>query len=157
MTATSFIHDVFCKEVARASPVTVANAAVHLEISIDTTTGGISYRALMAEERSEKGIFSFKQVPCSIAYSLAESSLLQQVCASEAGSVEEFTELKAQIEALAAGGNEEAIRLLTQLPKADAFKAHGDRFKKDLKGVTELMKVLIEQLAVSSKLFTGSE
>ena len=167
---TSFIHDVFSKEVLKSSPVTVADSAVHLEILIDDSCG-ISYSALMAVGRNGN-VVDFASVPkCEIEYPKEETfvarSLLHSLQNSPSAaavpfpSAKEFNEASLKefaemLETLKASSSPAASELLSHLPDPAAYQKQAEKFKSELKGMHELVKLLCDQLRESQKIYSDS-
>lgn len=163
---SSFIHDVFSKEVIKSSPVNVADSAVHLEIVIDEACG-IKYSALMATGKTGN-IFTFTPVPvCQVEYQKEETfvsrSILHALKSADSGAVafpsakeinevslKEFSEL---VEKLKASPSPASEKLLSHLPDAAAYKKQAKKVKGDLRGMHEMVKLLCDQLKESQKLF----
>ena len=74
---TSFIHDVFSKEVMKNSPVSTADSAIHLEIMIeDAEKWSIKYSALLAGSEKKGNRYEFVTLPenqCVVEYSKEET------------------------------------------------------------------------------------
>lgn len=176
--ASSFIHDVFSKEIVKSSPVNVADSALHLEILIedDSDKMGIKYSALMASGRSGN-IFNFVSVPnCEVEYPKEETfvarSLLHSLknCPSAVEAVafptaeeinevtlKEFTELVEKLrESSASSASASASELLKHLPDSAAYKKQADKFKSELRGMHEMVKLLCDQLKESQKSYLQS-
>ena len=129
---TAFIHDVFCKEINKSSPVTAANAAIHLEIVIDAQTGSISMQ-LMTGSGAEKVISSV----CPVSYAPEDATLLAR------NDSVQWNELISKAPA----------ELMAMLPDAEAYEKQAGRFKGDLKGFNELMGLLVDELHASQRLY----
>lgn len=149
--------------------MTVSDSAVHLEIVIedDSETPGIKYSALMAAGRNGN-IFDFVSVPnCEIEYPKEETfvarSLLHSLKTSSTGPVafpsakeinqatlKEFADLVEKLRASPSAASEE---LLKHLPDAAAYKKQAEKFKNDLSGIHEMVKLLCDQLKESQKLY----
>lgn len=169
---SSFIHDVFSKEIIKSSPVNSVDSAVHLEIFIEdgTENPGIKYSALMAARRTGN-IFDFVSVPnCEIEYPKEETfvarSLLHSLKTSSSGAVtfpsakeinevnlKEFAELVEKLRSSPSASSEE---LLNHLPDSAAYKKQAEKFKNDLRGMHEMVKLLCDQLKESQKLYLHS-
>ena len=172
--ATSFIHDVFSKEVVKSSPVNAADSALNLEIIIDDDSDncGIKYSAFMATGRNGN-LFEFDIIPnCEIEYPKEETfvarSLLHSLQSSSAStgavafpsakefneaSLNEFSELYEKLKSFPSPAGSE---LLAHLPDPAAYQKQAEKFKSDLKGVHEMVKLLCDQLRESQKLFSPS-
>lgn len=172
---SSFIHDVFSKEVIKSSPVNLAAAAVHLEILIGTD-GQIKYSALMASEKSGNR-FSFAPVKvCKVDYSVQEAFLANSLNYSlslQEQNQEQEQELSASVVPFPAANEfneamtsefmalvsklkestESDDQLLSLLPDSAAYEAQASKFKNDLSGLHEMVKVLCDQLKKSQELF----
>ena len=173
---TSFIHDVFSKEVVKSSPVNTADSAVHLEIVIedDSSNCGINYSALMASGRTGN-LFEFASVPnCEIEYPKEETfvtrsllhSLQNSPASSEAvpfPSAKEFNEASLRdfsemLQTLKASPSSPAVsELLSHLPDPSAYQKQAEKFKSDLKGMHEMVKLLCDQLRESQKIYSNSK
>ena len=170
---SSFIHEVFSKEVVKSSPVTVADSAVHLEIVIDdnSETPEIKYSALMAAGRNGK-VFNFLPVPsCEIEYPKEETfvarSLLHSLKTSSnepatafpsakelnEATLKEFADLIEKLRTCPSAAGDE---LLKHLPDPAAYKQQAEKFKKELRGMHEMVKLLCDQLKESQKLYLQS-
>lgn len=169
---SSFIHDVFSKEIIKSSPVNVSDSALHLEIVIedDNSNLGVKYSALMAAGRNGN-IFDFVAVPnCEVEYPKEETfvarSLLHSLKNTSAASVafpaakeineaslKEFAELVEKLRTCPSAASEE---LLKNLPDPAAYKIQADKFKSDLRGMHEMVKLLCDQLKESQKLYLQS-
>lgn len=165
---SSFIHDVFSKEVVKSSPVNAADSALHLEIVIDEESG-IKYSALMATGKTGN-VFTFTPVPvCRVEYQKEETFVARSIlhalknADTEASAVafpsakeineaslKEFAELVAKLKASPSPASAE---LLSHLPDAAAYKKQAEKVKGDLKGMHEMVKLLCDQLKESQKLF----
>ena len=170
---TSFIHDVFSKEILKSSPVNISDSAVHLEISIedDETNFGIKYSALMASGRNGS-VFNFSNVPnCQVEYEKEETFVSRALLQSLRGvdgvegpvafpssdeinknSMNEFSNLLQKIKASSSPQGEE---LLKHLPDRNAFEKQSEKVKNDLKGIHEMVKFLCEQLKESQNLYNN--
>jgi hypothetical protein len=172
---SSFIHDVFSKEVIKSSPVNAADSALHLEIVIedDSENSGIKYSALMASGRNGT-LFDFVSVPnCEIEYPKEETfvarSLLHSLKTSPNGAsgavafpsakeisestLKEFAELVEKLRSSSSPAKEE---LLKHFPDSAAYKKQAEKFKNDLRGMHEMVKLLCDQLKESQKLYLQS-
>jgi hypothetical protein len=174
--ATSFIHDIFSKEVMKSSPVNVADSALHLEISIDEATG-ITYSALMAANRnSNSRSFNFATIPeCFVEYSkdetfvarsallkMSDSSVFSFPTAKEINqlSLNDFSQLLQQLKAKAAAKEDASTSsaaaeiLNNHLPDPVAYQKQAEKIKTELAGMHEMVKLLVNQLNQSHKIFT---
>lgn len=174
---TSFIHEVFSKEVVKSSPINDIDSAIHLDIVIDDISAdcGIKYSALMASGR-DGNILNFSAIPkCEVEYPKEETfvarSLLHSLKNSSNNSeavpfpsakefnetaLKEFSELYEKLKA-SPSLNEEASSLLNQFPDSCAYKKQAEKFKSDLKGMHELVKLLCDQMRESQKVFMSSD
>lgn len=161
---SSFIHDVFSKEVVKSSHVNAADSAVHLEIEIGDDFG-VKYAALMASGRNGS-IFEFAAVPeCQVEYPKEETfvarSLLHSLksCDSDAvafpsakeinsAAMKEFAELLEKMKSSSAGEE-----LLKHLPDSAAYNKQADKHKSELRGMHEMLKLLCDQLREAQKLY----
>lgn len=169
---SSFIHDVFSKEIIKSSPVNVADSALHLEIVIeDGDDSGIKYSALMAAGKNGN-IFDFLPVPnCEIEYSKEETFVSRSLLHSLNGVVDgpvafpsakeineatlkEFAELMEKLKSTSSAADSE--ELLKHLPDSAAYKKQAERIKNDLRGIHEMVKLLCDQLKESQKLYLQS-
>lgn len=158
----------------KSSPVNSVDSAVHLEIFIedDSANPGIKYSALMAECKNGS-IFDFVSVPnCEIEYPKEETfvarSLLHSLQSSSFSSgavsfpsakeinevnLKEFAELVEKLRSSPSASSEE---LLKHLPDSAAYKIQSEKFKNDLRGMHEMVKLLCDQLKESQKLYLKS-
>lgn len=161
---TSFIHDIFSKEIMKSSPVDVADSALHLDFVIGEE--GIEISALMASGR-DGNVFNFvKLSDCVVNYSKEDIFVLRSLMHSlksapsdavpfpsakefNEACLEEFNQLLSQSK----GSNSE---ILKHLPDPAAYSKHAEKLKTDLRGTHELVKLLCDQLRESEKLFTSS-
>lgn len=174
---TSFIHDVFSKEVLKSSPVNTADSALNLEIVIndDSDNCGIEYSALMATGKHGH-IFEFGTISqCEIEYPKEETfvarSLLQSLenssgAAAASGAVafpsaKEFNEaalkeFSEMLEKLKSSPSPAGSELLSHLPNSAAYQKQAEKFQSDLKGMHEMVKLLCDQLRESQNIFLPS-
>lgn len=162
---SSFIHDVFSKEVVKSSPVNAADSALHLEIVIGDDFG-VKYAALMASGRNGS-IFDFAAVPeCQVEYPKEETfvarSLLHSLKSCDGSgavvfpaaneingaALKEFTELLEKMKSSSKGEE-----LLKHLPDSAAYNKQADKLKSELRGMHEMVKLLCDQLKESQKLY----
>lgn len=158
----------------KSSPVNIADSAVHLEIVIDAS-GEIEYSALMATGRNGN-IFDFSRiVDCQVEYQKEETfvarSLLHSLKTGNSEgttaaaavsfptakefnetSMKEFSDL---LEKLKKTASADSLELLKHLPDATAYAKQSEKFKTELKGIHELVKLLCDQLGESQKLYTN--
>lgn len=186
-TATSFIHDVFSKEIVKSSPVTVANSALHLEVRIDAQTGAIDYGVFMATERGDRGRFSFVAVSdCQVSYALGDAFAanamllaMKQASATDtlegrefafpaaqdivSASVADFGALKHALSKLTASPTAtaevktQAAAILARFPDPQCYRTQADKFASDLRGLHTMIRVLCDQLTESQRIFFGSQ
>lgn len=168
----------------KSSPVNSVDSAVHLEIFIEdeSENPGIKYSALMAACKNGN-IFDFVPVPnCEIEYpkeetfvarsllhslkSKSKSKSLSSSSSSLGGAVtfpsakeinevnlKEFAEL---VEKLRSSPSLSSEKLLKHLPDPVAYKKQAEKFKNDLLGIHEMVKLLCDQLNESQKLYLQS-
>ncbi len=127
---TTFIHEVFCKEINKSSPITAANSALHLEVIVDVEKGAIRVDLWTGLGAGEE-VFSL------VRYAVEDAALLAR---NESVS---WSELVANAPA----------DVKAQLPDATAYAQQTELFQRDLTGFNELMGVLVDELHSSQRLY----
>jgi len=168
-TTTSFIHDVFCKEVAKSSPFSEPNSALHLNIRIGEA--GVTYQVLIGPSRETAPVadcnidfnrgdalaanFVLQGMQSSSASLEADARVVQMPSALEYTKAfkNDFNQLLHAVKALAPT-NPEAAELLKHLPDEQPTPIQVHTFSAELEFLHNLIKTCARELDTSRKIFT---
>jgi hypothetical protein len=177
-SATSFIHEVFSKEVAKSSPMNEPHGAIHLDIRIGAAIAYSVRTGTPLGDSAAGSLVRYVFSPVSATHlafgkaeAMATSFILRALAAEDNAAMEvsmpsaasfvasvkgELGRLVSELR-VRASSDPRAAELLAHLPDARAAAGQAAKFASDVSLIHDAVQGAAEQLASSQQIFLGSQ